>query len=71
VKKKKKIGSLSELKTPVKICLFLDNQREKMDLLVEYTEIYSIVHRKEIREVKTREKDRNIKASLKKKKKKQ
>jgi hypothetical protein len=24
-----KIGSLSELKTPVKICLFLDNQRGK------------------------------------------
>jgi hypothetical protein len=24
-----KIGSLNELKTPVKICLFLDNQREK------------------------------------------
>ena len=24
-----KIGSLNELKTPVKICPFLDNQREK------------------------------------------
>jgi len=49
------------LKTAGKMCLFLDNQREKMDLLVEYTEIYRIVHRKVIREAKTKENDRYIK----------
>jgi hypothetical protein len=34
-----------------------------MDQLVEYTKIYRIVHRKVIREAKTRENDRYIKAS--------
>jgi hypothetical protein len=51
------------VKTPVKICLFLDNQREKMDLPgkdLEYTEIYRMIYRRVIREAKTRENDRYI-----------
>jgi hypothetical protein len=62
-----KIGSLSELKTPVKICQILDNQREKLDLPVqdlENTENYKMIYRKLII---TRENDRYIKASYKRK----
>ena len=63
-----KFGSLSELKTPVKRSLFLNNKK-KMDLPVqhlEYTEIYIMILRKVIREAKTRKNDRYFKASYKK-----
>ena len=64
-----KFESLSELKTPVKRCLFLNKKKKKMDLPVqdlEYTEIYIMIHRKVIREAKTRENDRYFNASYKK-----
>jgi hypothetical protein len=51
------------MKTPVKVCIFLDNEREKMDLPVKYlenTENYRMIYRKVLREAKTRENYRYI-----------
>jgi len=56
---------MNELKTPVKRFQFLDNQRGKMDLPgkdSDYTENYSRIYRKVLREAKTTENDKHIKS---------
>jgi hypothetical protein len=56
---------MSELKTPVKRFQFLDNQRAKNGPArkrLDYTDNYSRIYRKVLREAKTRENDKHIKS---------
>jgi hypothetical protein len=46
LRKSGKFGSLSELKTPVTRCLFLDRKKKGLPAQdLEYTEIYRMIHR--------------------------
>ena len=60
VRESGKIGSMNELKTPVNRFQILDKQKGKINgpasTTFKYTEIYGIIHRKVIREVKTKKK---------------
>jgi len=71
VRESGKIGSMNELKTPVNRFQILDKQKGKINgpasTTFKYTEIYGIIHRKVIRELKTKKKKKKYISKGKKK----